>query len=274
MRPDHRPMVSSPDLHDAYPERPCGTAVLILAGSSGRVENGRAELFARHGARARAIRWFGGVDQRPAPHEVPIELFAAQLELLRKDHDRIAVLGTSFGAEAALVTASLFPVDITVAIAPSSVIWSGNDGAGWSSHWTHRGAPLPAVRFDADWTPSTEPPEYRSLYETSLELDGERTAAATIAVERIPGRVILVAGGDDRVWPSDGFAAAIARRRREHGRETTVVTHPSAGHRVVLPGEPAPTGGVRMARGGTESADAELGALAWPEIAQALRLHD
>ena len=266
-------MVDSPDLHDAYPERPCGTAVLILAGSSGRVESGRAELFARHGARARAIRWFGGVGQRPAPREVPIELFAAQLELLREEHDRIAILGTSFGAEAALVTASLFPVDATVAIAPSSVVWSGNDGGEWSSHWTHRGTPLPAVRFDADWTPSTDPPEYRSLYEASLELDAERTAAATIAVERIPGRLVLVAGDDDRVWPSDRFAEAIACRRREHGRGTTVVSHPSAGHRVLLPGEPAPTGGVRMGRGGTASADAALGALAWPEIALALRLH-
>jgi hypothetical protein len=42
------------------PERPSGTAALVVAGSSGRVDSARAELLARHGAVAESIRWFGG----------------------------------------------------------------------------------------------------------------------------------------------------------------------------------------------------------------------
>lgn len=264
--------VDRADLHDAFPEDPCGTAVLLLAGSSGRVEAERAELLARQGARVRAIRWFGGVGQRPVPHEVPIETFIDQLDLLSSDSDRVAIFGTSFGAEAALVTASLHPVDATVAVAPSSVVWSGIADGVWSSHWAHRDTPLPAVPFDPAWTPSTDPPEFRSLYASSLDSDPEITAAATIRAERIGGTVVLVAGGDDRVWPSTRFVSDIVERRTAHGRPTTVVTHPSAGHRLTLPGEAAATGGTAMARGGTPAADAELGALAWPEIVRALAL--
>lgn len=87
--PRRHASVPHADRHDAFPEVPCGTAVLLLAGSSGRVESQRADLLARHGARVRAIRWFGGMGQRPAPHEVPIELFIDQLDLLRRDADRV-----------------------------------------------------------------------------------------------------------------------------------------------------------------------------------------
>jgi hypothetical protein len=50
------------------------------------------------------------------------------------------------------------------------------------------------------------------------------------------------------------------------------VTHPDAGHRVVLPGEQPATGGQRMARGGNDAADRELGELAWPDILRVLDL--
>ncbi|MEV7798916.1 acyl-CoA thioester hydrolase/BAAT C-terminal domain-containing protein [Microbacterium foliorum] len=264
--------IASDDMYDAIPERPCGTAVLLLAGSSGRLESARADLLSRRGARVRTIRWFGGIGQRPAPHEVPIELFIDQIELLQRDHDRVAIFGTSFGAEAALVTSTTAEVDATIAVSPSSVVWSGLAEGRWSSHWTLGGSPLPSVEFDPAWTPTTDPPEYLSLYSSSLNLDPELTEAATIPVERISGDLLLIAGGDDRVWPSAAFVNAIAERRQAHGRPTTVVQHPDAGHRLLLPGESPSAGGVHMARGGTPSADAALGVQAWPEIARILDL--
>ncbi|MDN3443286.1 acyl-CoA thioester hydrolase/BAAT C-terminal domain-containing protein [Microbacterium sp. APC 3901] len=267
----HTPLASD-DIYDAVSARPCGTAVLLLAGSSGRLESARADLLSRRGARVRTIRWFGGIGQRPAPQEVPIELFIEQIELLRRDHDRVAIFGTSFGAEAALVTATTVEVDATIAVSPSSVVWSGLAEGRWSSHWTLGGSPLPAVEFDPAWAPMTDPPEYLSLYSTSLTLDPALTAAATIPVERISGDLLLIAGGDDRVWPSAAFTTAISQRRRAHGRSTTIVQHPDAGHRLLLPGEAPAAGGMHMARGGTPRADAALGAQAWPEIARILDL--
>ncbi|WP_205814210.1 acyl-CoA thioester hydrolase/BAAT C-terminal domain-containing protein [Microbacterium sp. K24] len=272
MTPLHSGSLDLADLHDAHPECASGTAVLLLAGSSGRIENERADLLAQHGARVRAIRWFGGVGQRPAPHEVPIELFIEQLELLRRDSDRVAIFGTSFGAEAALVTASVHPTDATIAVSPSSVVWSGVADGRWSSHWTHGGNPLPAMPFDSSWRADTDPPAYRSLYESSIEHHPELSVAATIRAEDIVGDLVLVAGGDDQVWPSVPFADRLARRRTAAGLDTVIVTHPAAGHRLLLPGETAVVGGQAMARGGSPDADAELGALAWPEITRALDL--
>ena len=69
--------------------------------------------------------------------------------------------------------------------------------------------------------------------------------------------------------PLSRITQAIASRR-QHGLHTTVVTDPEAGHRTTLPGEPAATGGMRMARGGTETVDRRLGLKAWPHIADLL----
>jgi hypothetical protein len=110
------------------------------------------------------------------------------------------------------------------------------------------------------------------MYAQSLHTFADRVPAATIPVERIRGQVLLAAGDDDQVWPSTVFAELIVRRRVEHGLPTTFVSHPKAGHRPILPGERTVTGGQPLARGGTPEADAELGALLWPELRAALDL--
>lgn len=191
--------------------------------------------------------------------------------MLRRDCDRVVLFGTSFGAEAALVTASMHAVDGVIAVAPSSVVWAATDGRTWSSHWTVGGEPLPYVRFDTGWMPDSDPPAYVSLYDSSFDLDPVVTESARIRVEDIPAEVLLIAGGDDQVWPSARFADEIARTRAAHGLPTTVIGHPDAGHRAVLPGEQPAAGGMSMRRGGTPVADAALGERAWPEIRRMLR---
>lgn len=253
------------------PEHPTGRGVLVVAGSSGRLDEQRAQVFAGLGAVALTVRWFGGPGQQPGPFEVPLETFSGALDLLAERCDRLAIVGTSFGAEAALLTASYDDrVSACVAFAPSSLVWAGFDGPRETSHWTRGGAPLPFVPFADDWSPDEDPPAYRSLYERSLAVHGDKVPGAAIEVERIGGDLVLVAGGDDRVWPSAWFADQIADRRREHGLGTTVVTHPEAGHRTVLPGERAVEAGQVMQRGGSAGADRALGDLCWPHVVRAL----
>lgn len=253
------------------PDRPNGTGVLVLAGSSGRVDADRARLLAEQGALAESVRWFGGPGQNPGPWEIPLELFLDRLDALGAECDRVVVAGTSFGAEAALLLGAHHArVDAVAAFAPTDVVWAGEPPDGrQTSHWTLGGDPLPFVPFDRPWVPDTDPPEFRGLYARSRETHPEAAAAAAIPVERVR-ELLLVAGGDDRVWDSSDHARRIAARRDQAGRSTTVVEHPPAGHRAVLPGEPAPAGGVRMARGGSAVADAQLGATAWPLLVQML----
>nr|WP_246211441.1 acyl-CoA thioester hydrolase/BAAT C-terminal domain-containing protein [Phytoactinopolyspora alkaliphila] len=227
-----------------------------------------------------SIQWFGGEGQPPGICEVPLETFGAALDRLGELCSRLVLIGTSKGAEAALLLAAVDArVDAVVAFAPSHVVWF-NSGPGRDgklrparSSWTRDGEPLPFVPPDDDARSILgDPPAFRGVYHQSLATSAGHVPAATIPVERIAGDVVLVAGEDDQVWDSAAFARAIADRRERHGLHTTLVTHPEAGHRAVLPGEPTPTGGTRMLRGGNPEADAALGRLAWWELTKVLPL--
>lgn len=258
------------------PDAPTGTGALVLGGSSGRIDGPRARLLAEEGVLAESVRWFGGPGQHDGPWEIPLETFLDRVAELRRDCDRVLVLGTSFGAEAALLTGALSDgvdarVDAVAAFAPSDLVWAGVTGDGRvTSHWTRRGEPLPFVPFDDTWQADTDPPSYDGLYRRSRKRFADRVPGATIPVERIT-ELLLVAGGDDRVWPADAHAHHISTRRAAHGLTTALVTDPKAGHRAILPGEPVVTAGMRMQRGGTEEADRRLGRAAWAAILRLLR---
>lgn len=254
------------------PDVPTGTGALVIAGSSGRVDGPRARLLAEQGVIAESVRWFGGPGQHEGPWEIPLELFLDRAERLRSECDRVVVVGTSFGAEAALLTGSLASeVAGVAAFAPSDVVWAGVTPDGRvTSHWSLAGDPLPFVPFDQSWESSADPPAYVGLYRASRSRYADQLGAATIPVERIR-EVVLVAGGDDRVWPAVEHAERIRARRAARGLLTTVVTDTAAGHRTILPGEPGVTGGQRMARGGSEDADRRLGVAAWPALLRVLR---
>jgi uncharacterized protein len=256
----------------------CG--VLVLSGSSGVVDVRRATWLAERGATAMALRWFGGQGQPPGICEVPLETFAPALDELAAGCDRVCILGTSKGAEAALLLAVDDPrIGAVVALAPAHVVWA-NVGAGLDgevqphrSSWTQGGRPLPFVPYDDDWMWTGEgPPAYVDMYRQSLRKYADAVERAVIPVERIRGEVVVVAGDDDRLWPSTHAAEAIAGRRAAHGLETTLVTHPEAGHRTTFPGEARAEGGMDLARGGTPEADAQLGERAWTAVQAALRL--
>jgi hypothetical protein len=178
-------------------------------------------------------------------------------------------MGMSRGAEAALLLGALDDrVDAVIALAPSAYVWAWNEGGRQTSAWTWQGEPLPFVPFDPEWQPDDDPPSFAGWYRQSLNRYGAEAEAARIPVERIRGEVLLIAGGDDRVWPSVEFAERIALARAELPTRTVIAAR--AGHRLTFPGEQPKTGGQRMARGGTEAADRELGELAWADVRRVL----
>lgn len=267
------------DTYWANPERPARTGVLVLAGSSGRLDVGRADALAAAGATALAIRWFGGVGQPVVPCEVPLETFIEAIDLLEPECDRVGVLGLSYGAEAALLTAVRDPrIDAVVALAPTDVVWEGpheRDDDPRRSKWTWRGDPVPFLPLDRSWRPESTPPAFAACYAQSRQqADPATVDAATIPVEHFQGELVLVAGGDDQVWTSSAAARAIGDRRSAAGRRTTVIEDPTAGHPVVLPGERAPSAERPYLVGGDEGAAERLGRAAWPAIREAFRIND
>lgn len=254
------------------PDQYSGAGVLVLAGSSGRIDEDRARVFAQLGCVAESIRWFGGAGQHDGPWEIPLETFAERVENLARTCDRVYIVGTSFGSEAALLTgAHVDAVSGVVAFAPSDVVWAGFDGTGHeTSHWTLDGTPLPYVPFDFDAHVPSDVPSFLPLYTASRVTYAHEVESASIPVERIRD-LVLVAGGDDRVWPSVAQAERIRDRRQGCPFATTLVSHDIAGHRTLLPGESPVSSGRIMARGGTEEADRALGARAWGAILDVLR---
>lgn len=254
-------------------------AVLVLTGSSGRIDETRVRLLASAGAVAVGLRWFGGEGQPPGICEVPLESFTPALDLLAGYGAPLAVLGTSKGAEAACLLALADPrVSAVVAFAPTDMVWA-NIGAGRDgraepprSSWTRAGQPLPFVPLASGWTAADDPPAYLGWYLQSRHIYLDRVQLATIPLEQFDGTVLLVAGDDDQVWDSAASAHRIRDRRTELGKTTTVVIGPGAGHRTLLPGETPAAAGHQMQRGGTRAADAALGVSAWTRLIAALDL--
>jgi uncharacterized protein len=110
------------------------------------------------------------------------------------------------------------------------------------------------------------------MFEQSLITFGGDVASAAIPVEHSKAELILVAGGDDAIWPADQFAAALAARRAKSNQPARLVIHPQAGHRVIFPGEAVITETDIRAMGGSQAADRELGEAAWIEIARTLQI--
>jgi dienelactone hydrolase len=264
------------------PDAPSGLGIIVLTGSSGRVDVDRARLFAERGAVVLAEKWWGGEGQAPGINHIPLEVFVAGIDRLKAEGcARIAMLGTSNGAQATLLTAVRDPrVDVAIAISPTLYVWQnfgpGLDAGDWPprSAFTWQGKPLPFIVWDPRaWPPLDRPrPSFRRLYEESLRTFAEDIPAATIPVEDARAEIILVAGAADALWPSDTAAHQIAARLAAHRKAATVIEHPDAGHSPIFPGEPELPEPMARAWGGTRAADRELGALAWAEIVRRLAL--
>lgn len=210
---------------------------------------------------------------------MPLETFFAAIDHLSGlGCRRIVLVGTSKGAEAALLAATHDPrINAVVAVSPSSVVWGnigpGLDGQSWPerSSWSLAGAPLPFVPADLSWKHRHVDGllSYRPLFEQSLATFANRVAAARIAVEATSAEIVLVAGGDDALWPSLWFAQEIAQHRAAMGKQTHLISAPNAGHRILFPGETTPRS-TKHAHGGDDAADASLGLEAWHHIRQLL----
>ena len=261
----------------AAPAHGSDVGVLVLAGSSGRIERQRTRILAHQGIAALSIRWFGGPGQAPGICEIPLETFTAAVDFLAAGGARrIGIIGASKGAEAALLAAVHDPrVDVVIALSPTSRVWCnvgpGGDGEQrpYRSSWTWRGQPLPFVPLDDSWTPADPgkgPVAIRGWYELSERSFAHQLPLAEIPVERARADLLLVAGGDDAMWPSLRFAEQLEERRRAAGAAVHLIARHDAGPRPRLPGESQAPASPHFLYGGTPEADALLGEAAWPHI--------
>lgn len=253
------------------------TGVVVLGGSSGRVDTARAALFANAGTKALALQWFGGEGQFPGIREIPLETFSSAIDYLTSiGCTRIVIVGTSKGAEAALLVAVHDQrVNGVVAVNGTSFVWgnigAGKDGQAWPerSSWCHAGKALDFVPFVPGWQPEHRSGliSYCGLFTHCLS--NAYRPEAEIPIEATAADILLIAGGDDAVWPSARFAEDLVKRRKSNGTSVSVVSDDDAGHRILFPGEQTPRSKLH-AQGGSDEADARLGQAAWGEVLRLL----
>ncbi len=258
------------------PSRSGAPGVVVLGGSEGGFPDQVAALLATNGFFALSLAYFR-VDGLPSElAEIPLDYVGRAIEWLGTQlgvwPDRIALFGTSKGAEAALMVASHVPeVQAVVAYAPSSVVWSCICSQPGLSSWTLRGDPVAAVSegADPDYRPAAgEPIRWTANYLYRLR---QAPVSTVIPVERIAGPLLLVAGGEDQLWPSLVMAQAIMERRASFGghSEDQLLAYPLAGHligKAYLPPGSTRVGGGRFETGGTPEQNALAQADAWPRV--------
>lgn len=262
--------------------------VLVWGGSEGGPDFAHAELLARSGHEVLSLFYFGQPEQPDTLNRVPVETASLAIDWAEAHAANaanavtaddaaadsaadtadtagavsvgpITLVGTSKGAElAALLPAFESRVDNVVLFAPVDHVTQGLDQLDVASSWTHDGREVPYVAF-------AEAPEYgpalglmsamifnypmhlRPAYEAALA--GPGAADARIDLTRVPGEVLIFAGGDDQLWPADTAARRFAEDRPER---TEVHVYPDAGHVFDIPADYAE--GMRM--GGSAEANA------------------
>lgn len=261
--------------------------VIFLGGSDGGLNEQWPALLASHDFDVLALAYFGLDGLPPDLCEIPLEYFERAINLMvqRTGADRIGVIGASRGAELALLLGATFPqIRAVVGYVPSGVMWGsvGRDPAAAArASWSHRGKPLPFVPLRGEQPPASTDDGlvFTPTFAASLE-DREAVAAASIAVERINGPVLLVSGKDDQLWPSATLAEIAMRRLSEHhfAHEFRHLSYDHAGHYFRFPYLPTtvksvfhPVVRLPIALGGTPAGDAAAAADSWPKVVEFLR---
>ncbi|MBJ7501903.1 MAG: hypothetical protein JHC57_19265 [Sphingopyxis sp.] len=256
-------------------------AILLLGGSEGGLASdvrAQALLLQAEGFGVLQLAYHNAPGKPAKLKNIPIEDFTRGLDWLKKqpgiDPARIGIVGYSKGAEAGLLVATRYPGIRAVALGmPSSVVWDGMSGENYmlgsfSSSWSAKGEPVPHLAYKGR-------PDDRGLmavFEGGLkELD--ENPAAIIPVERYKGRLLLVCGESEKLWPSCPMTDQIvARAARQGGAAPIVLRYKDAGHAVMGASFADAAAAKKWSKlGGTAEGNAAARADSWPKIVAFLK---
>ena len=253
--------------------------IIVLGGSEGGLNSEDvAALLSSHGYAVLALAYFGAEGLPSSLEEIPLEYFKRAIDLMRSrpfvKGGGVAVVGTSKGAEAALLVGTHYrEVRAVVGYVPSGVVWSCICGAPDRSSWSFGGKSVPYIPQGTD--PTYRPPQgfpIRPTVNYTYRLQNQAAVRqATIPVERISGPVLLISAKDDQLWPSSVLADLVMKRLKSHKHPfpDRHLSYEAAGHligKAQLPAGATVIAGGRLATGGTPEGNALAQAASWPKV--------
>lgn len=257
-------------------------AILLIGGSEGGLSKDMralALLLQAEGYSTLQLAYHNAPGKPARLNNIPLETFYRGLDWLKAqrgiDATRIGIIGYSKGAEAGLVVATRYPgVRVAVLGMPSSVVWDGAAPQNYlvgsfSSSWSEGGKPTAHLAYKGR-------PGNNSLMPVFVNGLKELNAnpAAAIPVERFKGRLMLVCGEAETLWPSCPMAGQIAARAKTAGASApTLLRYKDAGHGVM--GAPFTDAKARKfwtrIGGGSEAGNAAARIDSWAKIALFLK---
>ena len=261
-----------------YPARGTGPhpAILLLGGSEGGLAKdirAQALLLQAEGFSILQLAYHNAPGKPAKLKNIPIEDFTRGLDWLKRqpgvDPARLGIVGYSKGAEAGLLVATRYPGIRAVALGmPSSVVWDGMSGENYmlgsfSSSWSEKGEPVPHLAYKGR-------PDERGLmavFEGGLKERGSNPAAV-IPVEKYRGKLLLICGEAEKLWPSCPMTDQIvARAAAKAAAPPLVLRYRDAGHAVMGAPFADPAAAKKWSKlGGTPAGNTAARIDSWPKI--------
>jgi dienelactone hydrolase len=186
-------------------------AIIAFGGSEGGLDTGDryARFLASLGYAALGLAYFGAPGLPATLDHVPLEYFATAIAWLKARPEvvptKIGVMGASRGGELALLLGATFAdVHAVVGPVPSGLVWPGTSGAAW----TYQGKEVVAIKQFGQAQVTKDPQGRTVVVETPAfqqaiaKSSAAEIDAATTRVEKTQGPILMLAAGDDQLWPS------------------------------------------------------------------------
>jgi dienelactone hydrolase len=267
--------------------------VLLGGGEGGIGPDEFAKIISSHGYAVMALGYFGMENLPKNLERIPLEYFFNSIDWAKEkqfiDTSRIVILGGSKGGEAALLVASMRrDIKGVIAVAPSIVRWQGLINGPITfffkkSSWMLNGKELPYLKncYSSSeiekFHRNSNQIELREFFKTIYTEDKSKIEPAIIEVEKINGPILLVAGKDDKCWPSYYMCQMIEKRldSLKFDHQVVGLYYDNAGHNICSP-ELMPTINYKyqqFAVGGKDSENSAAQIDAWNKMIDFLQTH-
>lgn len=253
--------------------------VLVLGGSEGGLSSENvAAIIASRGFATLALAYFAAEGLPESLEEIPLEYFKKAIDWMQQQNlvkrNGLIIVGTSKGAEAALLLASQYKeIRAVVGYVPSNVAWSCICNSPNKSSWSLNGKSIPFVPQDRD--PTYNPPSGFPLTPAINYIFRSKNSAAVrkaeIPVEKINGPILLISGKEDKLWHSYLMSQLIMARLKKLGHHFADqhLAYDNAGHligKAYLPSGSTLGAGGRMETGGTVAGNAHAQKDSWERV--------